>query len=243
MFYLKNKLLILILEILNHFGRGFALKNKIFSSQRILSKNFPPETAFNFVQVGANDGISFDFLYEFVITRHSSGLLIEPVQDYFKELVINYKDYPRIKKINMAVHRSEKSKLIYKIKDSRKHKYPEWVKGIASFDELHHEKLNISKEDMEVENVSADTMMNLLSNFYENKKIDYFQIDTEGYDFEVLKMVDFSIFKPSIIKYEHVSLGNQSLIASKKLLIDEGYTLFRRGNDILGYDLHQIRLL
>lgn len=102
------------------------MRNKILSIQRVLALNFPPETAFNFVQVGANDGINFDFLYEFVITRKSSGLVIEPVKDYFKELVINYKDYPRIKKINMAVHRSEKSKLIYKIKDSSKHKYPEW---------------------------------------------------------------------------------------------------------------------
>lgn len=83
--------------------------------------------------------------------------------------------------------------------------------------------------------------MNLLSNFYPNQKIDYLEIDTEGYDLEVLKMMDFPIFKPSIIKYEHVSLGEKELADSKKLLIDEGYTLFRRGNDILGFDLRQIK--
>ena len=241
--YLKNKFLLHFLNILNTFGRGYALKNKIFSSRRVLSINFPPESEFNFVQIGANDGVSFDFLYDFVITRQSTGLVIEPVKDYFEDLVRNYKDYPKISKINMAVHFSEKSKPIYKIKDSSKHKYPEWVKGIASFDELHHQKLKIAREDMEAENVSTDTLMNLLSNFYPYQKIDYLQIDTEGYDLEVLKMIDFSIFKPSIIKYEHVNLEKKELVVSKELLSKEGYILYKRGNDILGYDLRQIRLI
>lgn len=78
--------------------RGFELRKKIFSSQRILERNFPKKRKFSFIQVGANDGISFDFLYEFAISRQSSGSVIGPVIDYFKELVINYKDYPEIKK-------------------------------------------------------------------------------------------------------------------------------------------------
>ena len=241
--YLKNKLLILVIKISNKFGRGFELKKKIFSIQRILERNFPKKMEFSFIQVGANDGISFDFLYEFVISRKSSGVVIEPVRDYFKELVINYKDFPAIIKINKAIHSFEKSKKIYKIKESRKQKYYDWVKGIASFDENHHRKTNISKEDMEEENVSADTLMNIILDSYSNKKIDYLQIDTEGYDLEILKMLDFSIVKPPIIKYEHVNLEKVDLIASKKLLIDQGYLLFNEGNDTLGIDLYRIKLI
>ncbi len=241
--YLKNKILIFVIQISNKFGRGFELKKKIFSSQKILERNFPKKGKFSFIQVGANDGISFDFLYEFAISRQSSGLVIEPVIDYFNELVINYKDYPEIKKINKAVHCFEKSIKIYKIMESRKQKYPDWVKGMASFDENHHKRQNISKEDMEVENVSAETLMNIISNSYSNKKIDYLQIDTEGYDLEILKMLDFSIVKPPIIKYEHVNLEKADLIASKKLLIDQGYSIFKEGIDTLGIDLHRIRLI
>ncbi len=241
--YLKNQFLILVIQISNKFGRGFELRKKIFSSQRILEMNFPKNRKFSFIQVGANDGISFDFLYEFAISRQSSGLVIEPVMDYFNELVINYKDYPEIKKINKAVHCFEKSKRIFKIKESRKQNYPDWVRGMASFDENHHKRQNILKEDMEVENVSADTLMNIISDSYSNKKIDYLQIDTEGYDMEILKMLDFTIVKPSLIKYEHVNLGEADFKASKKLLMDQEYLLYNEGYDIIGIDLHRIRLI
>lgn len=241
--YLINQLLVLIIQILNKFGRGFDLKKKIFSSQRILERNFLKKKEFNFVQVGANDGISFDFLYEFVISRKSSGVVIEPVVDYFKELVINYKDHPDIIKVNKAIHSFEKFKKIYKIKESRRYKYNDWVKGIASFDENHHKKTCVSKEDIEEEIVIADTLMNIIIDSYSNKKIDYLQIDTEGYDLEILKMLDYTIIKPLVIKYEHVNLDKVDQIASKKLLLTQGYSLFNEGNDTLGIDLHRIKLI
>jgi FkbM family methyltransferase len=241
--YLQNKLIIFLLKILNKFKRGLALKNKIFSSQRILERNFPIKTEFNFIQVGANDGISFDFLYDFVISRQSSGLVIEPVMEYFQELLVNYKDYPDIKKINKAVHSSAKIKEIYKIKESKKQKYPEWVKGIASFDPHHHKKTHISKKDMDVEIVSADTLMNIMSDNNMTKRIDYVQIDTEGYDYEILKMLDLYIIKPQMIKFEHINLEKAEIFASNKFLVDHGFFIFREGNDTCAVDLRRIKLL
>ena len=35
------------------------------------------------------------------------------------------------------------------------------------------------------------------------KNIDYLSIDTEGNEFEILKNLDFTIYKPSIISIEH----------------------------------------
>jgi hypothetical protein len=55
MIYLKNY---------NKAGGGFYLKN-IYSSKRILENDFPKNETFNFIQVGANDSVSFDFLYNF----------------------------------------------------------------------------------------------------------------------------------------------------------------------------------
>ena len=66
MIFIKNYLLISIIKVLNRIGRGFVLRKKTFSSQYILERNFPENKNFNFIQVGANDGISFDFLYDFV---------------------------------------------------------------------------------------------------------------------------------------------------------------------------------
>jgi len=39
--------------------------------------------------------------------------------------------------------------------------------------------------------------------YYELKTVDLLQIDTEGFDWNVLKMYDFNYFKPVIIQYEH----------------------------------------
>lgn len=37
--------------------------------------------------------------------------------------------------------------------------------------------------------------------------LDYLQIDTEGFDDEIIKMIDFSIIKPKLIKFELVHLS------------------------------------
>jgi len=243
MLKLYNYILTLGIRVLYKIGYKNYRLSTIYNLNRILNINYKENKNFSFIQVGANDGISFDSLYEFVISRKSSGLVIEPINNYFNELVENYKEFPAIIKINKAIHSFEKSKNIYKIKESQKQKYPNWVKGIASFDKNHYLKAKISKDDIEEENVLADTFMNIISEFYLNKKIDYLQIDTEGYDLEILKMIDFAIVKPIIIKYENVHLEIKDLIESKKLLIDQGYSLFDVGYNTIGVDLGRIRLL
>jgi FkbM family methyltransferase len=242
MIYLKNYLLLLAIKICNKYGRGFFFKTKIFSSQRILEKNFEINSNFSFIQVGANDGVSFDFLYDFVITRKSSGIVIEPVTDYFKELEYNYRDFYKIIKINKAVHPIEKQTTLYKISPDSLEKYPDWVKGIASFDVEHHKKLKINSEDIIVENVEADSLMNIIMENY-SKKIDYFQVDTEGFDYEVLKMLDFNITKPNIIKYESVNLKIEDQNNLSLLLKSNGYYLFKEYGDTVGINLKKIKLL
>ena len=51
----------------------------------------------------------------------------------------------------------------------------------------------------------------------------------EGFDYEVLKMIDFTTIKPSIIKYEFVNLSHEDQYASKALLKQYGYYLFLIG--------------
>lgn len=70
---------------------------------------------FAFLQVGANDGKSFDFLYDFVVNRNSKGIVIEPIREYFEELYETYRLYPEILKINKAVNIKTGSVSLYKI--------------------------------------------------------------------------------------------------------------------------------
>jgi FkbM family methyltransferase len=243
MIYLINYCFLNIVRILNKFGRGISLRKRIFSSQKILEVNFKTDSKFNFIQVGANDGVSFDFLYDFVTKRNSSGIVVEPIQEYFEELVINYKNFPQIIKINKAIHPIDKKIIIYRISHNAMKKYPDWVKGIASLDPKHHLKTNIETKDIIQENVEADSLMNIIIENIKVNQIDYFQIDTEGFDFEVIKGMDFKCFKPLMIKYESVNLSKEDKKDLKLLLKDNGYYLFDEKGDSVAVNLKKIKLI
>lgn len=243
MIYIKNFLVLLFIKILNKFGRGHYLKKRVLSSYNILNNNFTENASFNFIQVGANDGVSFDFLYDFVIKRDSSGIVVEPVKEYFDELVINYANFPKIKKINYAVHPSEKEVAVYKILAEHKNEYPDWVKGIASLDPFHHKKTNIKTEHIGIEYVKSETLMNIINHYYLGLHVDYFQIDTEGFDFEIIKMLDFNIIKPLVIKYESVNLSDECKNNLIKILNKKGYFLFNEGGDTISINLWKLNLI
>ncbi|MEN9907177.1 MAG: hypothetical protein RLZZ540_318 [Bacteroidota bacterium] len=237
--YFKNKILLFIINLSTSLGRGHYYRKRVFNFHRILNSNFKLEEDFYFVQIGANDGVSFDFLYDFVIARKSSGVVVEPIKEYFNELVNNYSNFEDIVKLNFAVHPTAKSAKIYKVNPQSFSKYPDWVKGIASFNFNHHLALNINSEDILIEQVECKPLMDLVLN---NNRLDLLQIDTEGYDYEVLKMIDFMLIKPKLIKYEFVGLSDIDLKKSFELLKTNGYFLFKEGGDIIGVNLETLDL-
>ncbi len=224
------------------FGRGKYFRKKLFSPRRILEKNFPLESNFSFLQVGANDGVSFDFLYNFVINRKSKGVVIEPIKEYYKELCENYKNQPNILKINKAINSTVGNATLYKIDSTKIDSYPDWVKGIASFNLNHLTKFDfIKKEHILEEMVIAEPLMNIL-NDCNISSFDYFQVDTEGYDYEVVGMIDFQKYRPKMVKAEYVNLKKLEKKQMKHLLKIQGYFVFIEGLDIIGIDLKRIKL-
>src|SRR6266481_6003650 len=53
-----------------------------------------------FIQIGANDGVSNDPLYKFVIEYGWAGILVEPLPQVFEVLRRNYADKPNLKFLN-----------------------------------------------------------------------------------------------------------------------------------------------
>ena len=216
--------------------------SKLLSSKKILERNFKIKSGFIFIQVGANDGISFDFLYDFLINRKPIGLVIEPIKDYYDELRINYLNFSGIIPINKAVHPTSKVLDVYKINPDSMYKYPEWVKGIASLDSHHHKKLKIESEDVMTETVIAETFMKICDSNSFLGKIDYLQIDTEGFDLEILRMIDFDILSPKMIKFENVNLSNVNKKEANNMLQRQSYFLFDELGDTIGVNLKLIKL-
>lgn len=102
----------------------------------------------NFIQIGANDGKRFDPIHEFIkYNKHFvEGLVVEPVKDYYNQLCETYKEYPKIKPLNLAIHNSLKKTFIFKVGKEFEAKVPEFALGIASFDNEHHKKTNIASK-------------------------------------------------------------------------------------------------
>lgn len=241
MMYIRNLLFIFFYKVKYKLN----IRNyKLYSFERIMEKTFKKEKDFSFIQVGANDGVSFDDLYSFVTNRNSKGVVIEPIKEYFNELVANYKNFDNIKPVNMAVYINKTVLKIHKINPDRISNYPDWVKGIASLDKEHHKKTDISQEDMITEDVNADHLMKIVRKNYNGdiKKLDFLQVDTEGFDYQVIKMIDFEIMTPKILKFEHVNVTEKEIKELNVMLSNKGYKMFNEGGDTIAIDLKRVLL-
>jgi FkbM family methyltransferase len=180
-----------ILKFINTIIWYFGLRLvKLSKFDRLVAKLLTQTSPIKFVQIGANDGVRFDSLY-FTVTQHRwPGLVVEPLPDIFERLRSNYLDYPEVTPINIAVHPTDLVATIYRVDQNHIGKCPDWAAGIASFLPNHHEKLNIPSEFVVSEVVKCRPLMSILSE-YKMLDASLLQIDTEGYDSEVIKMIDF----------------------------------------------------
>ena len=194
-----------------------------------------------FVQIGANDGIRFDPIYGFVkANRHQvSGIVIEPLSAYFDQLCDTYRTFPNITPLNKAIHTSEKEMLIYQVSPDRHSDYPSWVTGISSFNK---DKL-IDSDGVDPGAIISEAVqcISLDQLIRENdlSSIDLLQIDTEGYDYEIISAIDFSLVKPKLIHFEHGLpkniMSRQNLDKLRDLLHSNGYELWMKEWDALAY--------
>jgi FkbM family methyltransferase len=189
---------------------------------------------FFFVQIGANDGVRADESYDFITRHQLPGVVVEPLSDMFKKLTENYNHHPQIKKVNKAIHSSARTMPLYRIKNDAD--VPDWCHGIASFDKEHllsgSKKIPQLEKYIIEESVDCISLDELLVQTKINQ-ISFLQIDTEGYDFEIIKMLDFNQYKPKIIRYECCTLSVDDNQACIDLLAKQGYQFFDEGNDII----------
>ena len=213
------------------FRAGYEVR-KLSRFEWLLLRELATGRPFVFVQVGANDGVSFDSLYWFVTTHGATGLVVEPLADMYELLKYNYRSYPRIVPVRAAVHPSRATVTLHRVRPGSWDHLPPWATGIASVDPLWHRISQIPDEEIVTEEVPAVHLMTLLAD-YGITRLSLLQIDTEGFDVEVVKMIDFGVIRPSIIKYEAVRPGAQD--DAERLLRLQGYRLERCGNDMVAW--------
>ncbi len=198
---------------------------------------------FFFVQIGANDGKTNDPMFPYVTRYNLRGISVEVQPDVFLLLKETYQEFSNVQCVNAAIANETGETTFFSVKDSAitKENYSRMT-GIATFnkDVLRHTIKNKLPVGVDVDDYIQDTQVQTytLDAFfikYNVQKIDMIQIDCEGYDYEIIKMIDFKKFSPSIINFESNHLSNADRQNCEKLLESHGYKWFRHGIDTCAY--------
>ncbi len=218
---------------------GYRLRKKTALTffETLLYRRLRKTDNFFFIHIGANDGVMRDELYAFVTQNKVRGLVVEPLPDIYQELVRNYSAHPQVIPVNAALHASASEQVLYRV-DPTLTGLPEWMKGIASFDSEHHKKSNTPGAYIIEEKVPCLSLQELLDR-HEVTRVDLLKIDTEGYDYEIVKMIDFERIKPMIIRFEHGHwhqvMGKDRLRDLVLYLYDQGYFIVMEPYDAVAY--------
>jgi FkbM family methyltransferase len=191
----------------------------------------------SFVQVGSNDGVVFDPLHAVVKACGWTGVLIEPMPDLFARLVDNYEGTPGLIFENVAIGERDGDARIFSVEARPDDPY--WVNQLASFDRevilSHRDKIpDLASRVVEVP-VTALTLPSLVAK-HRLTVIDLLHMDVEGFDYEVIKQIDFEAsWAPKYLIFERQHMDHQTHAAVSQLLQRAGYRLVDLWPDQLAF--------
>lgn len=196
----------------------------------------------SFIQLGAHDGIHRDPIHELVVRYNLPGVVVEPQPDVFARLKENYAAHTNIVPLNVAVGSKKGRTNFYTVKDShKKSDNYELVTAISSFKKervLQSVRNKIPKganpEDYIQKNIVTTEPLSWITATYGYP--DIYQIDCEGYDWEIIKQIDFTK-NPKIINFESGHLSPEDKEAYQALFTNHGYHWFNHGIDTCAYKI------
>lgn len=196
-----------------------------------------------FIQVGSNDGVQNDPLSKFIFRDRWSGIMTEPQPEAYKSLQYVYQG-TGVRPINMAVDNTVLERKLYRVSFTN----ARWASGLSSFNRSQLEaQVNngyIDKKckkegiippaekeryiaEHSVQCISFEQMMEK----FNIEKVDLLHIDTEGYDFEILKQFDLKRFLPGAVIFERTHLSQADRDAARLMLENAGYEVCDLGAD------------
>ena len=180
------------------------------------------------VQIGANDGISHDPIRKYIEKWKWRGVLVEPNPVVFQKLLLNYKHQTQLSFENSAISLKDGESMLYMANIPGQD-----TSGQASFDlgQIHSEHgLHVAVDKIPVRTISAEHLLRR----HGITEVSLLQVDTEGYDFEVLKLFDIARLRPTIIHFEHCHLKPSIRIECFNFLCNCGYRLSHSSMDTVG---------
>lgn len=200
------------------------------------------------IQVGANDGITHDPIHKYIKRDNWRGVLIEP-----QEVVYRTKLFPlyrRNKQVfieNIAVNDENGLMDFHKISFCN----DRWASGLSTF---HKPTLQSKIDSGEIERLAKRYGVSLppdksefistikveaksfsfIREKYKIQHVDVLQIDTEGFDFEIVKLYDLQKNKASVVVFESSHLNQNQYSDAQSYFEVNGYHLIRIKGDSIG---------
>ena len=158
-----------------------------------------------FIEAGACDGIlnSNTFLLE--KNYEWTGLLVEPIKEYYLQLKQNRNALTS----NVALSNNNNKQLDFLITANKD------LSTIRGYEDNDYHAEN--RQKYKIIKVPTVTLNNLIIKNLKNFEIDFFSLDTEGSEFEIIKSLDFSKHRIKVICVEHNLSSNRDLIQNHLL--------------------------
>lgn len=174
-----------------------------------------------FVQIGAYDGQTDDPVTEYVLAGKLKCVLVEPIESSFQKLKRVYEGVSNVQLVHAAISDSDGEATMYKVKpgspcDNLR------MGGLASFDKTHLLRHGVGENDMVQVQVPCLTLKSLLAKFG-LPKIDILQIDTEGFDAEIVRMTSALDYSPGCMNFENTNLSAETKLTLYDSLTRRGY--------------------
>ncbi len=200
-----------------------------------------------FLQVGGYDGVSYDPLRPHIVGGGLSGVIVEPLADNFAKLQALYGHSDRIRIENCAIAESDGERDLWRfqpeaLRDGRLDAefggvssliMPKLLDEAGSLGGLFNETDRTTLRSLIVQTrVQCRTFKQIIVK-HDLRQIDLLLIDTEGYDFELLKCFDLVKFRPAIVHFESMHLSPDDRRAAEDLLISLGYLVNSTREDSL----------
>lgn len=189
-----------------------------------------------FVQIGANDGVYDDDFNEYIKTFHLKGILVEPLPEFFEKLKLNYKDYADSLIFENIAVASDQQKELQLFTFDKPQEGDEL--RIDVFTTTNKQRLEKIKNRLNIQaniiglNVPCLSFESLL-NKHSISSVPIIIIDTEGYDFEILKQINFEKYKPLIVQFEHCNLKPKIRLECYQYMVKKGYNLYLSWKDTI----------
>ena len=163
--------------------------------------------------------------------------MVEPVPYIFKRLQSNYEGIERVALENAAIADRDGELPFFHLRDAtaaERAELPSWYDGIGSFNRdsiLAHanDMPDVASRIVEAR-VPALSFDSLLAK-HGIDAIDLVVIDTEGYDAEIIRSIDFNRHRPKLLLYEHYHLDAATRAGTRALLEEAGYLTMEEGFD------------